>query len=478
MNEFKVNEYLTLKLENDETIIYVKGKQFNQCKFLLLEIPINEITLLEDLKSIDEAAERLTNILELIKGKRIDKIPPKTEFWGHCSNLQVWFEYNYDTRLLHSNLSFSLLRKLSELGDPLANKVFKEEIVKRFHSGYIPSIYYLIKEGYLNYLNNDEIKLIFFENNIKLKQQLENIDKNLVDESFYILKKLIKIGDPHTNKVLKKAIGNLTSIKKLDLSGNKLTELPETIGNLNSLHNLNLFWNILTKLPETIGFLTLLKELKLGNNKLKELPEAIGNLRLLQKLDLNNNQITGLPESIGNLTLLQSLGLTNNQITGLPESIGNLTSLQKLDLSNNQVTELPESTGELRSLQKLDLRDNRVIKLPESTGELRSLQVLYLNGNKITELPESIGNFTSLQKLDLRDNRVIKLPESIGNLTSLQKLDLRNNQITELPESIGNLTSLQILDFSYNKLTIFIDSKRKDIIERLKKKGVIILEQI
>jgi len=455
MNEFKVNEYLTLKLENDETIIYVKGKQFNQCKFLLLEIPINEITLLEDLKSIDEAAERLTNILELIKGKRIDKIPPKTEFWGHCSNLQVWFEYNYDTRLLHSNLSFSLLRKLSELGDPLANKVFKEEIVKRFHSGYIPSIYYLIKEGYLNYLNNDEIKLIFFENNIKLKQQLENIDKNLVDESFYILKKLIKIGDPHTNKVLKKAIGNLTSIKKLDLSGNKLTELPETIGNLNSLHNLNLFWNILTKLPETIGFLTLLKELKLGNNKLKELPEAIGNLRLLQKLDLNNNQITGLPESIGNLT-----------------------SLQKLDLSNNQVTELPESTGELRSLQKLDLRDNRVIKLPESTGELRSLQVLYLNGNKITELPESIGNFTSLQKLDLRDNRVIKLPESIGNLTSLQKLDLRNNQITELPESIGNLTSLQILDFSYNKLTIFIDSKRKDIIERLKKKGVIILEQI
>ncbi len=40
MKEFKVNEYITLKLEGIKTNIYVKGQLFNQCKFLLLNIPI------------------------------------------------------------------------------------------------------------------------------------------------------------------------------------------------------------------------------------------------------------------------------------------------------------------------------------------------------------------------------------------------------------------------------------------------------
>ena len=36
--EFKINKYITLKLENCKTNIYVEGELFNQCKFLLLNI--------------------------------------------------------------------------------------------------------------------------------------------------------------------------------------------------------------------------------------------------------------------------------------------------------------------------------------------------------------------------------------------------------------------------------------------------------
>lgn len=36
MREFKVNEYITLKLEGGKTNIYVKGQLFNQCKFYCL----------------------------------------------------------------------------------------------------------------------------------------------------------------------------------------------------------------------------------------------------------------------------------------------------------------------------------------------------------------------------------------------------------------------------------------------------------
>lgn len=50
--EFKINDFLTLKLINDETIIYVNNKWFIQCKFLLLDIPINDTDLLEGIESI------------------------------------------------------------------------------------------------------------------------------------------------------------------------------------------------------------------------------------------------------------------------------------------------------------------------------------------------------------------------------------------------------------------------------------------
>ena len=141
MQEFKANRYVTLKLEDGKNNIYVNDEFFNQCKFLLLNIPIKKIELFNEVKSVDEAAEKLDHSLERIKPNNI-QIPPGVEFWGHCSNIQVWMENDYNTRLLHSNLAFPLLKKLVNMGDPKANKVFKEEIAKRIESGYLPTINY------------------------------------------------------------------------------------------------------------------------------------------------------------------------------------------------------------------------------------------------------------------------------------------------------------------------------------------------
>ncbi len=37
-SEYKINEFLSVKLENNKTYIYVQGKKFLQCKYLLLNI--------------------------------------------------------------------------------------------------------------------------------------------------------------------------------------------------------------------------------------------------------------------------------------------------------------------------------------------------------------------------------------------------------------------------------------------------------
>ena len=152
---FKVNNNITLKLEEDYTNIYINGELFDQCKYLLFTIPIAEIEYYDEINSIDRASELLDRSME---GERTYyDISPEEEFWGHCSNLQVWAEHNYDTRLLHRNLAFSLLKKLTEVGDTIAKNVFKEEITKRFLSGNDSVINYLIDEEYLEYLNEEEI---------------------------------------------------------------------------------------------------------------------------------------------------------------------------------------------------------------------------------------------------------------------------------------------------------------------------------
>lgn len=154
--EFEVNEYLTLKLEEDKTVIFVNGERFQQCKILILDIPIEEITSFKRISSIDEAVERINRSLEYKKINRKD-IPPEIVFWGHCSNLQVWAEHRYDTRLIPSSLAFPLLKKLTDFGDPIATRVFKKEIKKRLESGFPNVVNYLIKEKYVDYLDREEI---------------------------------------------------------------------------------------------------------------------------------------------------------------------------------------------------------------------------------------------------------------------------------------------------------------------------------
>ena len=166
---FKINRYLELMLEYGKTNIYVGGRLFRQCKYLMLNIPSDNIREYNNIESIDEAAEKLDSSMERA-GRHKYNISPETEFWGHCSNIQAWYENDYDTRILHRNLAFPLLNALVKVGDPLAKKVFKEEIARRLESGYPSVVMYLINQGYLKYLNQEELDSIL--ENPKFKKNL------------------------------------------------------------------------------------------------------------------------------------------------------------------------------------------------------------------------------------------------------------------------------------------------------------------
>jgi small GTP-binding protein len=172
--KFKVNKYITLRLENRKTVIYVRGKKFQQCKYLLLDIPVDETKDYGEIESIDEAEEKLQPPWE-IRNRCEHQISPETEFWGHCSNIQAWEKFGYDTRILHRNLAFPLLKALVNAGDRQAKKVFKEEIAIRLESGYPSVVIYLLSQGYLEYLDKDERDTV-----LENPKFLNNIDRSIL----------------------------------------------------------------------------------------------------------------------------------------------------------------------------------------------------------------------------------------------------------------------------------------------------------
>ena len=170
MPSYKINEHLELKLEGTNTNIYVNGKLFQQCKYILLDIPINDSEWYDELESIDEASEKLDH--SMASGQYSHGISYKTEFWAHCSNLQVWAENNYDTRLVHSNLAFPLLEELYISGDKVAGRVFKEEVAKRYNSGYPPVREYLKENHYLNIFSDAELSALI-ENSDSIEERVK-----------------------------------------------------------------------------------------------------------------------------------------------------------------------------------------------------------------------------------------------------------------------------------------------------------------
>ena len=70
--------------------------------------------------------------------------------------------------------------------------------------------------------------------------------------------------------------------------------LPPEIGSLRKLQELDLSFNKLKNLPNCIIELSALKFLKVTNNKLVDVPPGISSLRCLESLDLSNNRLTSL----------------------------------------------------------------------------------------------------------------------------------------------------------------------------------------
>ena len=150
-------------------------------------------------------------------------------------------------------------------------------------------------------------------------------------------------------------------------------------------------------IPAALGNLTSLQRLDLDDNQLTgSIPAELGGLTNLQTLYLDNNQLTGsIPTELSNMASLRSLHLWKNQLTGkIPPELGGMASLTELVLVKNQLTgEIPVELGDLSSLTDLWLRDNQLTgTIPMELGDLTNLEHLVLSDNALTgSIPTALG---------------------------------------------------------------------------------------
>lgn len=333
-----INKFLTLRFENGSTMVYINGRKFKLFK---------NLESLHSFKMISYPSKKKEKLTKKQQKAAEEK------FLMNCSTLKKWVEEDYNYQLLNGMSAFNILKKLCEIGDSLAKKVFKKEIISAFMSNNTSITKDLKRGGFLNYINKKEMR--------DLLKNRYNIEEKELNLSKLGLRKIPQF------------LYEFKNIKTLNLESNNLENISSSIGKLKHLQILNLSYNNLKNLPESIGNLKSLTHLLLINNKLEKLPDTIGNLISLIVLDLGANPN---PRVFG-----------TNQLKKVPESIGNLKSLISLDIEENQLESLPDSIGKLKNLEELLLGGNKLKSLPESILNLSPEIMLTLWGNPCLEDP-------------------------------------------------------------------------------------------
>ncbi|CAM8985756.1 unnamed protein product [Rhodiola kirilowii] len=294
--------------------------------------------------------------------------------------------------------------------------------------------------------------------------------------------------------LLSPSLGNLTFLKRLDLTNNTLHgKIPQEIGqlrrlqylylrgnsfqgvipvelsNCSSLISVHLFGNHFTgQIPFQFGSLLKIELFRVDqNNLVGVMPTFFRNFSSLNILTLGHNHFHGeIQDSLHGLSKLIGLSLSTNNFSGMISPLYNLSSLEALDIMSNHFTGILARDIDI-ALPKLTIlslaHNNFTGTIPSSLSNISRLTFCQMNDNRFTgRVPNNLGKLNSLTRLQLAGNHLgfeksndLNFIDSLTNCTKLQWLVLADNRFGgPLPHSITNLTSnLKALAVSENYIT-------------------------
>uniref|UniRef100_A0A182N2R2 LRRCT domain-containing protein n=1 Tax=Anopheles dirus TaxID=7168 RepID=A0A182N2R2_9DIPT len=282
--------------------------------------------------------------------------------------------------------------------------------------------------------------------------------------------------DAGNNKLQEFIPGLPVAVERINLHGNKITQLPppttaSQLWDLPNLRMLDISGNQLTRLPRAVFKPTpQLRVLSLARNQLQSVDDgSLSGLARLEILNMQDNRVLALHERcFSPLENLRELNLQGNRIEVLVDNLLDSNALlEQFDASRNSIVEISSKAfRNSRSLQTLDLSSNQLRELPESLSGLAELRELDVSFNQLTELsPNVLVSWRNLEELKVSNNKVNQLHQgSLRNLPLLQYLDLSSNELTLLEHgSLRNLPELQELVLADNKLSELKDRVFEDL---------------
>lgn len=154
-------------------------------------------------------------------------------------------------------------------------------------------------------------------------------------------------------------------------------------------------------LPEWLKEIDDYKRVVLSHNLLTKVPDGLIDMKNLLKLDLAKNSIEEVPKEIFELKQLRNLNLLSNDIRYLPNVSEWSKAMKVLNLKENNLRFLDDSIAE-SELEDLNLAENNLGHVPECICEIKTLQTLDLSRNKfITILPPDLAKLTKLNYLGI-----------------------------------------------------------------------------
>ncbi|KAG6896883.1 hypothetical protein C0992_005508 [Termitomyces sp. T32_za158] len=295
-------------------------------------------------------------------------------------------------------------------------------------------------------------------------------------------------------KTVPRSVRHVATLRKLDLSSNRIGNLDQAFLDNSCLEYLYLQNNRIENLPWYFPRLHSLTVLNISNNKFRTVPSIVCQMKSLADLDISFNMISELPEEIGKLVQLKLLTIVGNQISQFPDECAQLVHLRKLDCRRNAITNLyvVSMLPQLQSLaqrrararplpwtlpqnpRRLTQRDNPALAspwssrphsicadiprhFPRKTFFPRPIRTGPPILTQTPSIPETLGDLRDLETFSCSDNKINELPRSIGKLQMLTNLDAHNNSLTQLPLELWNCARLERINVTSNFLEMWHD---------------------
>lgn len=327
------------------------------------------------------------------------------------------------------------------------------------------------------------------EDTTKLSLTLSNMKLRSIPTKLLSFEKLLKL-DLSTN-----FLSEITILPKklidLDISNNQLSYLfiPDEYSNLRIVRASNNNITVINNLPVSI------KALDISSNKLTELQPIFSSLVNLIKLDIDNNdditELNNIPPSLTKLSASCSLitidNLENTNIVDLNASFCNISvitklpkNIKKLNLGYSDIEQfMPESIIP-DTLEDLDLHGNSVdVLCPHFL--LSNIKNLNLSNCELRFLPKL--NFDMLETLDISNNNFMN-SNPVSNSDILKLSDYKGpRRIYTIKHDCDNdndpiRTWIQNRRFMELRKRMFMEKmKKRSRIESLKNPDYIILNK-